>query len=89
MTHILYTKTTTNDTNSTRKRGGNMLDQYGQREVLNSYIDEFVLDYDVSRDYAKQLFLNALAYNTVKVEIINKVIDLLDKERRQQAGDDE
>lgn len=66
-----------------------MLDQYGQREVLNSYIDEIVLDYDVTRDYAKQLLLNALAYNTVKVEIINKVIDLLDKERRQQAGDDE
>lgn len=65
-----------------------MLDQYGQREVLNSYIDEIVLDYDVTRDYAKQLFLNALAYNTVRVEIINKVIDLLDKERRQQAGDD-
>lgn len=66
-----------------------MLDQYGQREVLNSYIDEIVLDYDVTRDYAKQLFLNALAYNTVKVEIINKIIDLLDKERRQQAGDND
>lgn len=66
-----------------------MLDQYGQRAVLNAYIDEIVLDYGVDRDYAKQLFLNAIAYNTVKVEIINKVIDLLDKERRQQAGDND
>ena len=65
-----------------------MLDEYKQREVLNAYLDEIVLDYDVTREYAKQLFLNALAYNTVRVEIINKVIDLLDKERRQQAGDD-
>ena len=65
-----------------------MLDEYKQKEVLNSYLDEIVLDYDVTREYAKQLFLNALAYNTVRVEIINKVIDLLDKERRQQAGDD-
>ena len=65
-----------------------MLDEYKQKEVLNAYLDEIVLDYDVTRDYAKQLFLNALAYNSVKVEIINKVIDLLDKERRQQAGDD-
>lgn len=65
-----------------------MLDEYKQREVLNAYIDEIVIDYGVTREYAKQLFLNAIAYNTVKVEIINKVIDLLDKERRQQAGDD-
>ena len=65
-----------------------MLDEYKQKEVLNAYLDEIVLDYDVTREYAKQLFLNALAYNTVRVEIINKVIDLLDKERRQQAGDD-
>ena len=65
-----------------------MLDEYKQKEVLNSYLDEIANDYDVTREYAKQLFLNALAYNTVRVEIINKVIDLLDKERRQQAGDD-
>lgn len=65
-----------------------MLDEYKQREVLNSYLDEIVIDYGVTREYAKQLFLNAIAYNSVKVEIINKVIDLLDKERRQQAGDE-
>lgn len=65
-----------------------MLDEYKQKEVLNSYLDEIANDYDVTREYAKQLFLNALAYNTVRVETINKVIDLLDKERRQQAGDD-